>query len=100
MPQLSLLPPHPQGTPVVPLLSSVLLDKTQWETPDQFNPGHFLDADGHFVKREAFLPFSAGMQPPPGGLGAQARDFPNSHTLRSAQSWALTCVQATPGFAL
>ncbi|XP_054422233.1 cytochrome P450 2W1 [Pteronotus mesoamericanus] len=50
----------PKGTPVVPLLSSVLLDKTQWETPHQFNPGHFLDSDGRFVKREAFLPFSAG----------------------------------------
>ncbi|KAM5301285.1 cytochrome P450 2W1 [Glossophaga mutica] len=50
----------PKGTPVVPLLNSVLLDKTQWETPHQFNPGHFLDAQGRFVKREAFLPFSAG----------------------------------------
>lgn len=50
----------PKGTPVVPLLSSVLLDETQWETPRQFNPGHFLAADGCFVKREAFLPFSAG----------------------------------------
>ncbi|XP_065748333.1 LOW QUALITY PROTEIN: cytochrome P450 2W1 [Phocoena phocoena] len=50
----------PKGTPVVPLLSSVLLDKTQWETPRRFNPGHFLDADGRFVKRAAFLPFSAG----------------------------------------
>ncbi|XP_032951533.1 cytochrome P450 2W1 isoform X3 [Rhinolophus ferrumequinum] len=49
----------PKGTPVVPLLSSVLLDKTQWETPHQFNPGHFLDASGCFVKRAAFLPFSA-----------------------------------------
>ncbi|KAF3813824.1 hypothetical protein GH733_017856 [Mirounga leonina] len=50
----------PKGTPVIPLLSSVLLDKTQWETPHQFNPGHFLDAEGRFVKRAAFLPFSAG----------------------------------------
>lgn len=50
----------PKGTPVIPLLSSVLLDKTQWETPHQFNPGHFLDASGCFVKRAAFLPFSAG----------------------------------------
>lgn len=49
-----------QGTPVIPLLTSVLLDKTQWETPSQFNPHHFLDADGHFVKRGAFLPFSTG----------------------------------------
>uniref|UniRef100_A0A2K6LEG5 Cytochrome P450 family 2 subfamily W member 1 n=1 Tax=Rhinopithecus bieti TaxID=61621 RepID=A0A2K6LEG5_RHIBE len=50
----------PKGTPVIPLLTSVLLDETQWQTPGQFNPGHFLDANGHFVKREAFLPFSAG----------------------------------------
>ncbi|XP_037362629.1 cytochrome P450 2W1 [Talpa occidentalis] len=50
----------PKGTTVVPLLSSVLLDKTQWDTPGQFNPGHFLDADGRFVNRAAFLPFSAG----------------------------------------
>ncbi|XP_060116523.1 cytochrome P450 2W1 [Heteronotia binoei] len=50
----------PKGTMVIPLLTSVLLDKTQWETPDQFNPNHFLDADGNFVKREAFLPFSTG----------------------------------------
>lgn len=45
---------------MIPLLSSVLLDRTQWATPDQFNPGHFLDAQGCFLKREAFLPFSAG----------------------------------------
>ncbi|XP_010634013.1 cytochrome P450 2W1 [Fukomys damarensis] len=50
----------PKGTPVIPLLTSVLLDKTQWATPDKFNPGHFLDVDGHFLKQPAFLPFSAG----------------------------------------
>lgn len=49
-----------QGTTVIPLLASVLLDKTQWETPDEFNPNHFLDADGNFVKKKAFLPFSTG----------------------------------------
>ncbi|KFQ40006.1 Cytochrome P450 2W1, partial [Mesitornis unicolor] len=38
----------PKGTTVIPLLTSVLLDKTQWETPDEFNPNHFLDADGNF----------------------------------------------------
>uniref|UniRef100_A0A8C0BQC7 Cytochrome P450 family 2 subfamily W member 1 n=1 Tax=Buteo japonicus TaxID=224669 RepID=A0A8C0BQC7_9AVES len=50
----------PKGTTVIPLLASVLLDKTQWETPDEFNPNHFLDADGNFVKKKAFLPFSTG----------------------------------------
>ncbi|MXQ99916.1 hypothetical protein E5288_WYG017982 [Bos mutus] len=50
----------PKGTPVLALLNSVLLDETQWKTPRQFNPGHFLDANGRFVKRPAFLPFSAG----------------------------------------
>ncbi|KAM9761539.1 LOW QUALITY PROTEIN: uncharacterized protein ACNS7B_003924 [Menidia menidia] len=49
-----------QGTTLMPMLTSVLFDKTEWETPDTFNPGHFLDAEGKFVKREAFLPFSAG----------------------------------------
>ncbi|XP_027730858.1 cytochrome P450 2W1-like isoform X1 [Vombatus ursinus] len=50
----------PKGTPVIPLLTSVLLDQTQWETPNEFNPSHFLDADGNFVKKAAFLPFSIG----------------------------------------
>ncbi|XP_053132113.1 cytochrome P450 2W1-like isoform X3 [Hemicordylus capensis] len=48
----------PKGTMVIPSLTSVLFDKTQWETPDQFNPNHFLDAKGNFVKKDAFIPFS------------------------------------------
>ncbi|XP_054646489.1 cytochrome P450 2J6-like [Dunckerocampus dactyliophorus] len=50
----------PKGTCVIILLTSVLFDKNEWETPHTFNPGHFLDASGKFLKKEAFLPFSAG----------------------------------------
>ncbi|CAN9500604.1 unnamed protein product [Ophioblennius macclurei] len=50
----------PKGTAVMPMLQSALTDESMWETPDSFNPQHFLDEDGKFQKREAFLPFSAG----------------------------------------
>ncbi|XP_054831455.1 cytochrome P450 2K6-like [Eublepharis macularius] len=50
----------PKGTHIVPLLYSVLYDETQWEKPLKFYPEHFLDSEGNFVKRDAFLPFSAG----------------------------------------
>ncbi|XP_034047255.1 cytochrome P450 2K1-like [Thalassophryne amazonica] len=49
-----------KGTIVYPLLMSVLHDESEWESPHTFNPSHFLDKEGQFVKREAFLPFSAG----------------------------------------
>ncbi|NXX42216.1 CP2DE protein, partial [Tricholaema leucomelas] len=50
----------PKGTTIITNLSSVLKDGTVWEKPNEFYPEHFLDANGQFVKREAFLPFSAG----------------------------------------
>ncbi|XP_029110494.1 cytochrome P450 2J2-like [Scleropages formosus] len=50
----------PKGTMVMATLHSVLFDETEWETPFTFNPGHFLDAEGKFRRRDAFLPFSAG----------------------------------------
>ncbi|KAG9282743.1 cytochrome P450 2J2 [Astyanax mexicanus] len=50
----------PKGTAMTTNLSSVLTDKNEWETPDIFNPGHFLDEQGQFRKRDAFMPFSAG----------------------------------------
>ncbi|XP_060128347.1 cytochrome P450 2K6-like [Zootoca vivipara] len=50
----------PKGTHILPLLTSVLHDESQWEKPYQFYPEHFLDSEGKFIKRHAFLPFSAG----------------------------------------
>ncbi|XP_052599756.1 cytochrome P450 2K6-like [Peromyscus californicus insignis] len=50
----------PKGTEVITLLTSVLRDQMQWETPDTFNPAHFLSSEGRFVKRDAFVPFSVG----------------------------------------
>ncbi|KAL6107460.1 uncharacterized protein ACO6RY_18228 [Pungitius sinensis] len=50
----------PKGTSVMANLTSVLFDPAEWENPDSFHPAHFLDAGGRFVRREAFLPFSAG----------------------------------------
>uniref|UniRef100_A0A3B3TXX8 Cytochrome P450 2K1-like n=1 Tax=Poecilia latipinna TaxID=48699 RepID=A0A3B3TXX8_9TELE len=49
-----------KGTTVYPVLASVLHDPSEWEKPHSFHPAHFLDKDGKFVKRDAFLPFSAG----------------------------------------
>ncbi|XP_054838319.1 cytochrome P450 2J5-like [Eublepharis macularius] len=50
----------PKGANIIPDLRSVLLDPKKWETPREFNPNRFLDKDGRFVEREAFLPFGAG----------------------------------------
>ncbi|NXC16915.1 CP2J6 protein, partial [Corythaeola cristata] len=49
-----------KGTLVLPNLHSVVYDSEHWATPWKFNPNHFLDLDGNFVNKEAFLPFSAG----------------------------------------
>lgn len=49
-----------QGTLVIPHLSSVLNEKGQWKSPDEFNPENFLNENGEFVKPEAFMPFSTG----------------------------------------
>ncbi|KAG9462466.1 hypothetical protein GDO78_014074 [Eleutherodactylus coqui] len=50
----------PKGTHVMPLLTSVLYDKNHFVKADEFYPEHFLDSSGNFVRKEAFMPFSAG----------------------------------------
>ncbi|XP_067272971.1 cytochrome P450 2AD6 [Pseudorasbora parva] len=56
----------PKGTVMITNLTSVLYDKHEWETPDTFNPGHFLDSEGQFCRRNAFFAFSAGKRQCPG----------------------------------
>ncbi|XP_008068892.2 cytochrome P450 2J5-like [Carlito syrichta] len=67
--------PMPKGTIILPNLASVLYDPECWETPRQFNPGHFLDKNGNFVVNEAFLPFSAGHWVCPGDQLARMELF-------------------------
>ncbi|KAJ8336611.1 hypothetical protein SKAU_G00378310 [Synaphobranchus kaupii] len=50
----------PKGTLIIPNLSSVLNEESQWKFPHDFNPSNFLNDKGEFVKPEAFMPFSAG----------------------------------------
>ncbi|KAM9542238.1 cytochrome P450 2J2-like [Guaruba guarouba] len=64
----------PKGTLMATSLTSVMFDKYVWETPDAFNPGHFLK-DGQFYKNEHFVPFSIGKRSCLGELLARAELF-------------------------
>ncbi|XP_032081777.1 cytochrome P450 2J2-like [Thamnophis elegans] len=65
----------PKGAVIFPDLRSVLLDPEHWEAPEEFNPNHFLDKEGHFVEKEAFLPFGAGARACLGELLAKTEFF-------------------------
>ncbi|XP_038669773.1 cytochrome P450 2D15-like [Scyliorhinus canicula] len=65
----------PKGTTIIPNFTSIMLDENIWSTPHQFNPGHFLNSEGKFVKPEAFIPFSAGHRGCPGEQLAKAELF-------------------------
>ncbi|KAM6443910.1 cytochrome P450 2J5-like [Liasis olivaceus] len=64
-----------KGAVILPDLRSVLSDPEHWETPEEFNPNHFLDKEGNFVLKEAFLPFGAGARVCLGELLAKIEIF-------------------------
>uniref|UniRef100_A0A673GJN1 Cytochrome P450, family 2, subfamily AE, polypeptide 1 n=1 Tax=Sinocyclocheilus rhinocerous TaxID=307959 RepID=A0A673GJN1_9TELE len=55
-----------KGVMVLPLLKSILQDKNENSTPYEFNPAHFLDENGKFLKKDSFIPFSIGKRLYPG----------------------------------
>uniref|UniRef100_A0A8C0EQY3 Cytochrome P450 subfamily 2 J19 n=1 Tax=Bubo bubo TaxID=30461 RepID=A0A8C0EQY3_BUBBB len=64
----------PKATTLMTSLTSIMFDKNAWETPDTFNPEHFLE-NGQYRRQEAFLPFSAGKQACPGEQLARTELF-------------------------
>ncbi|NXG44563.1 CP2J2 protein, partial [Psilopogon haemacephalus] len=81
--------PVPKNTIILANIDSVLSDPGKWETPDQFNPGHFLDKEGNFVKRDAFLAFSIGHRVCMGELLARMELFIVFSTLLQAFRFTL-----------
>ncbi|XP_078516811.1 cytochrome P450 2F3-like [Lissotriton helveticus] len=49
-----------KGTVFIPLMTSVHFDPTQFNNPEKFDPANFLDENGCFQMKDAFMPFSAG----------------------------------------
>ncbi|KAM4641697.1 cytochrome P450 2A6-like [Discoglossus pictus] len=65
----------PKGTDISPLLCTVHRDPSQFSTPNEFNPNHFLDEDGKYKKNDACMPFSTGKRKCPGESFAQMEYF-------------------------
>jgi len=50
----------PKHAHIVPLLYSVHMDPTLWDSPEEFRPSRFLNSEGKITKPEYFLPFGVG----------------------------------------
>ena len=50
----------PKNSFIILNLDSVLKDPDLFNSPEQFNPDRFLDADGNIVKPKEFIPFGIG----------------------------------------
>ena len=50
----------PKGSMVISNLWAIHHNPEIWRNPEEFNPGRFLDADGHLQEREELIPFSTG----------------------------------------
>nr|XP_056701796.1 cytochrome P450 2F2-like [Euleptes europaea] len=50
----------PKDTNVIPFLSSVHKDVTNFKDPEMFDPTNFLDKKGSFHRHDAFMPFGIG----------------------------------------
>uniref|UniRef100_A0A8D0EC19 Cytochrome P450 n=1 Tax=Salvator merianae TaxID=96440 RepID=A0A8D0EC19_SALMN len=80
----------PKDTIVFPLFISVHFDPNYWKAPEEFDPGHFLNEEGEFLKKDAFLPFSAGKRACPGEALAQMELFLFFSTLLQNFTFQLT----------
>lgn len=47
---------------MIPLLASAHRDISQFKDPERFNPNNFLDDEGRFQSKEAFMPFAPGLR--------------------------------------
>ncbi|KAM4696309.1 cytochrome P450 2F3-like [Rhinophrynus dorsalis] len=50
----------PKGTYIIPFLTSVHFDPTQYKDPHKFDPNNFLDENGLFKRNDAHMPFAIG----------------------------------------
>ncbi len=50
----------PEGTNILPQISTVLYDETIFPNPMEFKPERFLDSNGNLKKVEELIPFSVG----------------------------------------